>query len=246
MPPSTKPKRTSNIEHRTSNIEQNIANAEELFQSKLNQIFSQKGEGWVETTLGDVCETITKGSSPKWQGVRYVGSPGVLFITSENVGSGELLMNKRKYVETEFNIIEPKSILKRGDVLSNIVGASIGRTAVFTLDEIANINQAVCLIRCKPERLMNSFLSHLLNSPFFKDILHDNEVNMARANLSLTFFRELPVPIPSLDKQKVVVKKIDAISIEVRRIESHYERKLASLDELKKSILQKAFAGGLT
>lgn len=229
----------------TAHAERNLHNARELFQSVLQSTFEQKGEDWVETTLGDVCETITKGSSPKWQGIRYIEKPGILFITSENVGHNEMLMTKRKYVEAEFNNIEPKSILKKGDLLSNIVGASIGRTAIFDSDEVANINQAVCLIRCIPEKIENAFLSHLLNSPFFREVLHDNEVNMARANLSLTFFRQLSLPIPPIETQKAIVQKLDALAAETRRLEAVYQRKLDALTELKQSLLQRAFAGKL-
>lgn len=134
-----------------------------------------------------MCERITKGSSPKWQGIAYIDTPGILFVTSENVGEYQILLEQPKYVEEKFNTKDKKSILRAGDVLTNIVGASIGRTAVFDRDDVANINQAVCLIRCESEVLNNFFLTYLLNSPVFKGVLHDNEVDNARANLSLGF-----------------------------------------------------------
>ena len=168
-----------------ANAEKNLQNARALFESHLQSVFTQRGEGWVEKMLGELCERITKGSSPKWQGIAYVDKPGILFVTSENVGEYQLLMEHPKYVEEKFNAKDKKSILKPGDVLTNIVGASIGRTAVFNLDDVANINQAVCLIRCEPALLNNFFLTYLLNSPVFKQVLHDNEVDNARANLSL-------------------------------------------------------------
>ncbi|MDA3885038.1 MAG: restriction endonuclease subunit S [Candidatus Delongbacteria bacterium] len=233
------------IEIAKKNVEKNLQNAKELFQSELNRIFSQKGKGWVEKQLGAVTVIITKGSSPKWQGVEYITSPGVLFVTSENVGEGKILLNKRKYVEERFNQIETKSILKKGDVLTNIVGASIGRTAVYNINDIANINQAVCAIRCRPQELYNYYLTYLLNSPYLKNILHDNEVNNARANLSLTFFRNLIVLLPPLEKQKEIVERLDSLSSDIKQLEAQYSKKLVDLEELKKSILQKAFEGEL-
>jgi type I restriction enzyme S subunit len=104
--------------------------------------------GWEWCRLETITELITKGSSPKWQGVSYTdNSNDVLFITSENVGSFKILLDSAKYVEKKFNEIEPRSILTYNDILMNIVGASIGRTAIFNLNRNANINQAVCLIR---------------------------------------------------------------------------------------------------
>lgn len=181
-----------------ANAEQNLKNAKELFESYLQAIFENKGDGGEEKKLEDICDLISKGSSPRWQGINYVDKPGVLFVTSENVGENTLLLNERKYVEDKFNIKDSKSILQNGDVLTNIVGASIGRTAIYDLDDVANINQAVCLIRCNKNLLDNEFLMFLLNSPFTKKHLHENEVNNARANLSLSFFRSLLMPLPKI------------------------------------------------
>ncbi len=225
--------------------EKNLQNARELFDSYLQGVFASPGDGWEEKRLGELCEKITKGSSPNWQGIRYVDKPGILFITSENVGENKIILEKRKYVEERFNISDKKSILQHGDVLTNIVGASIGRTAVYTLNEIANINQAVCVLRCKLGDLCNLYLMHLLNSPFFKKILHDNEIDNARANLSLGFFSNLSIPVPPFPEQQRIVAKLDALSAETKKLEAIYEKKLDSLDELKKSILQKAFNNGL-
>lgn len=226
--------------------EQNLKNARELFESHLQAVFTQRGEGWEEKPLGELCVRITKGSSPKWQGISYVEEPGILFVTSENVGEHELILSKPKYVEEQFNIKDKKSILQKGDVLTNIVGASIGRTAIYDCDDVANINQAVCLLRCKPTELNNYYLAYLLNSPVFKNILHDNEVNNARANLSLSFFSQLAVPLPSPKEQQEIVNKLDLFRAETQRLESIYQQKLAALDELKKSMLHKAFNGELT
>lgn len=229
---------------RTS-AQRNCKNASAIFESHLQSIFTLCGKEWMEKPLGTMCERITKGSSPKWQGINYIDKPGVLFVTSENVGEYRILMEKPKYVEEKFNTKDKKSILKSGDVLTNIVGASIGRTAVFELHDVANINQAVCLIRCDPSVLNNYYLSYLLNSPVFKQILHENEVDNARANLSLGFFSQLLVPVPPLRIQRDIVTKLNALREQTRVLQLLYERKLAALDALKKSLLHEAFSGGL-
>ncbi|MFP7673710.1 restriction endonuclease subunit S [Marivita sp. S0852] len=226
--------------------EANLQNARELFDRAVFELFENLRIEHPTLELSEMAEKITKGSSPKWQGISYVDEPGVLFVTSENVGKNEIDLAKTKYVEKAFNEKDRKSILAKGDVLTNIVGASIGRTAVFELDDVANINQAVCLIRCDSKRLNNYFLSYLLNSPYFKAQLHAGEVNMARANLSLTFFRELKVPVPPVDMQEEVVQEVDALRLKTETLEKDYQSKLQDLDDLRQSLLQKAFAGELT
>ena len=228
-----------------ANAKRNLQNARALFESHLQSVFTQRGPGWVEKPLAELCDRITKGSSPKWQGISYLDAPGILFVTSENVGEYDILLEQPKYVEEKFNAKDKKSILKNGDVLTNIVGASIGRTAVFDRDDVANINQAVCLIRCDSHLLNNYYLTYLLNSPVFKQVLHDNEVNNARANLSLGFFSQLPVPMPPISKQKEIVAKLVAFRAETQRLARLYERKHAALEALKKSLLHQAFTGQL-
>jgi type I restriction enzyme S subunit len=226
-----------------ANAEQNLKNAKELFESYMQGVFEDGN--WEEQVLGKLCILITKGSSPRWQGIKYVDEPGILFVTSENVGEGKMLLNERKYVEEKFNLKDKKSILNKGDVLTNIVGASIGRTAIYDIDDVANINQAVCILRCNPELILNSYLMNLLNSPFLIKILHDNEVNTARANLSLGFFSKLRIPCPTIQKQQTIVRQLDDLRAETQKLEAVYQKKITDLEELKKSILQKAFAGEL-
>ena len=166
-------------------------------------------ETWAWCRLGQLTKLITKGSSPQWQGVSYTDKQnGILFITSENVGVEELLLSKEKYVGSEFNAMHPSSILRKGDLLTNIVGASIGRTAKYVLDILdANINQAVCIIRLVDLEL-SEYLVKYLNSVVSVDMMTNKSVDSARANLSLTSVSNLLVPIPPLTEQERIIGKI--------------------------------------
>ena len=234
------------IDEAKAKAEESLRDTKTLMESHLEAAFTERDRDWKDKTLSELCERITKGSSPKWQGISYVKTPGVLFVTSENVGENEILLDEPKYVEEKFNLKDKKSILKNGDVLTNIVGASIGRTAVFNRNDPANINQAVCLLRCRPDSLNNHYLAYLLNSPVFKRLLHDNEIDTARANLSLSFFSKLSVPVPPLLKQNQVVSKIEAFRKQAEHLSKLSHQKLTALNNLKKSALTQAFAGELT
>ena len=190
--------------------------------------------------LSDVCYKITKGSSPKWQGISYMQQPGILFITSENVGNNELRMNKTKYVEEKFNEKEKKSILQKGDVLTNIVGASIGRTAVFDLEDVppANINQAVCVMRTNQEKLNPYFLSYLLNSELFSKTLHSGETSTARANISLGFISNLEIPLPNLDEQNKFLTKCKNFYNSCSNLISYSQEQRELFEKLKSSIFK--------
>jgi type I restriction enzyme S subunit len=68
---------------------------------------------------------------------------------------------------------------------------------------------------------------------------------MAQPKLNQTMLNKILIPCPPLPEQKAIVKKLDALSAETKKLEAIYQQKLAALDELKKSVLQKAFRGEL-
>jgi len=185
---------------------------------------------WPMVPISDVSIRITKGSSPTWQGIEYTSAEtDILFVTSENVGVGELLLESPKYVERRFNEIEPKSILQKGDVLTNIVGASIGRTAIFDLDIEANVNQAVCVIRPNSALVNSKYLMTLLNSPGFIQKLLGNSVENARANVSMGVLGSLTIPLPPLATQQAIVAEIEAEQALVaanRELIARFEKKI--------------------
>lgn len=197
-------------------------------------------KGWVWCKLGDISYTITKGSSPKWQGVQYVDE-GVLFITSENVGTNEILLKRKKYVQEKFNEIEPRSILEKGDILTNIVGASIGRTTLWNLDFVANINQAVCLIRFPDNYFNKQFLINILNSDFGLKLMMDNQFDTGRGNLSLGAVSNFKIPFPSLEEQKVIVEKVEELMQKCTALEAEIKQSETNAQMLMQAVLKEAF-----
>jgi type I restriction enzyme S subunit len=168
--------------------------------------------GWAFERLEKMTSLITKGSSPKWQGVSYTeDSTDVLFVTSENVGAFELRLDKKKYVEKKFNDVEPRSILQKDDFLMNIVGASIGRTATYNIDTLANINQAVCLIRSFPLLSCNKYFLTFFNSNICISYMYDKQVDNARPNLSMANISKFVTPVPPLEEQHRIVSKVDEL-----------------------------------
>ena len=76
--------------------------------------------------------------------------------------------------------------------------------------------------------------------------LDDFFSGMAQPKLNQTMLNKIPIPFPSLSEQQAIVQKLDVLSAETKQLKTIYQQKINDLDELKKSILQKAFAGELT
>ena len=182
---------------------------------------------------------ITKGASPTWQGFNYVEDDDqTLFITSENVKNGYLDLKKSKYVENKFNDKHRRSILQKGDFLINIVGASIGRAAQYSENKLANINQAVALVRLKLNVISSVYLSIYLNSNKALDMYQKMQSNVARANLSLQNIKDLEIILPPIELQNEFasfVQQVDKSKVAIQK----------SLDEtqiLFDSLMQKYFS----
>lgn len=199
--------------------------------------------GWEWCRLGEIAEEITKGSSPTWQGIRYVdeSAGGILFVTSKNVGTGEMLFEKKSYVETRFNIIEPRSILQKNDILTNLVGASIARTALFDLDCIANINQAVALIRIPEGFLNKGLLVSYMNSSVGVSYILEKRFAPGRANLSLTDLAKIPIPLPPLAEQVAIVERVESLMATCRELEAEIEKSRSHAEHLLQAVLKEAF-----
>lgn len=227
------------------NIDRKLLTSKEI---DLEEVPFELPKTWKWIRLGSICEVITKGSSPKWQGINYTEN-GLLFVTSENVGVEKLLLSERKYVDEKFDEISPRSSLKYGDLLTNIVGASIGRTALYDLEEKANINQAVCIIRLINLELAPYVMKYMNSNTAYK-IMMEDKVETARPNISLTNISDFLIPLPPIEEQQRIVDKINEIMLKVDEYEE-IEKKLEAIKkefptDMKDSLLQAAMQGKLT
>ncbi len=206
---------------------------DELVKSRFVELF---GCNTKRCKLNEYAELITKGASPKWQGVDYC-EKGTLFVTSENVREGYLDLSKKKYLDDKINEIQPRSILKRNDILINIVGASIGRAAVYDCDEIANINQAVALVRVDFSQINKTYLMTFLNSPHAIEMYSKMKKGGARDNLSLQNIADLQIPIAPMEQQNEFASFVE----QTDKSKLAVQQSLEKLETLKKSLMQEYF-----
>jgi len=132
-----------------------------------------------------------------------------------------------------------RSVLQHNDVLLNITGASIGRVARFNLKETrANVNQHVCIIRPKPERLSSRYLEYFLSSPRVQnDINNRHQHGGTRQALTFTQISEFEIPLPPLSEQKRIADILDkADAIRRKR-----QEELDTLSALRSSVFLRLF-----
>lgn len=172
-------------------------------------------KNWTIVRAGEACSLITKGASPRWQGFEYTAE-GSLFVTSENIQHWVVDISSPKYIPDEFSEKNlRRSQLRKGDVLVNIVGASIGRCALWEgPHEKANINQAVALLRPKPE-LDSRWLLAQLYSKRGQEYFGLSTVDNARPNLSLKSLSDFEFYLPPIEVQKQTMDSFELFSNKV-------------------------------
>lgn len=182
-----------------------ISVTDEMVKSRFIEMFGDpvvNPRGLKKVLLAELSELITKGASPNWQGFSYTEDvTQTIFVTSENVREGFLDLSNPKYIEDSFNEKQRRSLLRKGDFLINIVGASIGRAAQYNSTKKANINQAVALVRIKPSIIRDNYLIYYLNSDKAQRMYDSMKSDTGRANLSLQDISNLEILLPNLREQ---------------------------------------------
>ncbi|MDR1149665.1 MAG: N-6 DNA methylase [Spirochaetaceae bacterium] len=164
---------------------------------------------WPMVRLGDVCEFISKGTTPTTVGYKFQPE-GINFIKIESINeNGYFIKNKFTYINAECNNQLKRSMLHEEDVLFSIAGA-FGRIAVVTKDVLpANTNQALSIIRPIRENLNSYYLASILRSTMISNEINILKVGVAQYNISLSQVCNLQIPLPPLEIQQEIVAEIE-------------------------------------
>ncbi len=231
------------IDQAKANIEKNIENAKELIQSKLNQIFSQESDDWEEMELGDL-GTLT--SSKRIYKKEYVTN-GIPFYRSKEIkelGNDKEISLELFITEERYDEIKKKfGIPQKGDILLTAVG-TIGEMYVVNENDKFYFKDGNIMWLKDFHSLNSYYLKYALTN--FVEQLKAMSQGSAYSALTIEKLKKYSIPVPSLSEQLVIIDKLDQLRNKTTLLTSLFQNKLNSLEELKKSILQKAFAGELT
>ena len=229
------------IDQAKANIEKNIANAKELFQSKLNQIFSQKGDGWEEKRVKEIGKVQT-GTTPPTKDKENYGE-FIPFIKPAHFNSDGSLTPLDSYLSEKG--IKKSRLIEANSVLMVCIGATIGKTGFTEID--VTCNQQINTIT--PSKNYNyKFIYFGMISRIFQDEVLENGKG-AQATLPIinkSKWENLFLNVnPNKDIQQQIVNQLEQLQEQTNLLVTKYQQKLANLEELKKSILEKAFKGEL-
>jgi type I restriction enzyme S subunit len=180
--------------------------------------------GWEEKTLNQISENLDSKRVPITKNVRkegsipYYGASGVVDYVADFLFDEDLLC-----------------ISEDG---ANLLARTY--SIAFSISGKTWVNNHAHVLRFE-SMISQKFVELYLNSIKLDDYVS----GMAQPKLNQTMLNKIKIPYPPLKEQQIIVQKLDALSTETKQLEAIYQQKINDLDELKKSILQKAFAGEL-
>ncbi len=225
-----------------ANAEQNLKNAKELFESYLQGVFEKKVHGEKFDSLDNLCELIVD-CEHKTAPTQETGYPS---IRTPNIGKGDLILEGVNRVSYETYVEWTKRAIPQAGDLILAREAPAGNIAVIPENVEVCLGQRTVLLRPKKDKLMSRYLAYLILSKEVQAILLSHSTGATVQHINMKDIRAFKIyNLSNLTEQESNVKQLDALRFETQKLEAVYQKKIADLEELKKSILQKAFSGEL-
>ncbi|MEF2154993.1 restriction endonuclease subunit S [Luteimonas sp. FXH3W] len=220
-----------------ANAEKNLQNAVDLFDKKLSQVFSGHHEGWKAKRLDEVC-TITS---------MLVDPRQPQYVDTIHVGAGNIESKTGRLIDLrtsgEEGLISGKFPFDTTMVLYSKIRPYLEKVARPEFSGICSADMyPLAPIDGQATR---DFLYWLLLSKPFTDYAIKGSARAGMPKVNRDHLFRYALELPSVVGQERISSELDTLRYEVARLESLYTRKLAALDELKQSLLQRAFSGQL-
>ena len=207
-----------------TNAEQNLKNANELFESYLQGVF--ENGNWETKTIKMVCDEIfAGGDAPK---NNFSAEPTVKHKIPIYANA---VKDRGLYGYTDFARVTKPCITIAAR------GSGTGHTELRNEQFLPIVRLIVCIPDTK--QISTQFLKYTI------DNLVIQRSGSAIPQLTVPMIKDYRIPVPSIEEQKHIIQKSDKLSAETKRLENIYQQKLIDLEDLKKSVLQKAFNGEL-
>ena len=220
-----------------AHAEKNLQNARAIFESHLQTVFAQRGQGWLDKSIGEVFKTATGTTPPK--------------NNSDLYGDFMPLAKPPELCDVPFDtapdgLSEAGAEVARTLPAKSILVSCIGNLGKIGLNTVpVAFNQQINAILPDERQAIPEFMFFQALSPIFKEQLESLASGTTVPIVNKSKFNSVRIVLPPLLTQKISVKQLNALRDETQRLEAIYQQKLIALDELKKSLLHRAFNGDL-
>jgi len=233
------------IDTAKANAEQNLQNAKELFESYLQNVFENKGDDWVISTIGESCNLMT-GGTPSRSKKEYFDNGTINWLVSGDINKKIINDCDGKITELGFENSSTR-FLPLSSVMIALNGQGKTRGTVAMLRIKAACNQSLVSIYPKDDKSLKPELVYANLEGRYNEIRKiTGDGGNDRRGLNMPLIRKISFSYPkNIIEQGEIIAQLDALRSQTKKLESIYTQKIADLEEMKKSILQKAFSGQL-
>ncbi|HEG4759179.1 TPA: restriction endonuclease subunit S [Campylobacter coli] len=229
-------------------LEQDLLNLDELMQSALQKAFNplkdnvkenyKLPQSWEWKSLGEIGEIIT-GTTPSKNNPNFYGNEYPLFKPSDL--NGDIII---KYASDNLSKLgfDNARNLPKDTILVVCIGASIGKVGLSGVN--GSCNQQINAI-IPNSAFTSKYLFFVCLSNYFQTILKKNASQTTLPIINKTEFSKLQIPLPPLKEQEQIASHLDELSSHVKNLKQNYQAQIKNLQELKNSLLDKAFKGNL-
>lgn len=226
-----------------AHAERNLANAGEIFDSELNHVFNNLNTNCTNTNLGQVCTFENGDRGANYPSKSKQTSSGIPFINAGHLTKEGISFEKMNYIpRAVFNKLGSGKI-KKNDLLFCLRG-SLGKFSCVGELESGAIASSLIIVRPKIS-LLSGFLMLYFGSNLCAKMIERYKNGAAQPNLGAASLKKFYLDLPSIPEQQRIVARLDELSAHCKKLEALYRRKIALYDELKQSLLAKAFRGEL-
>ena len=159
--------------------------------------------------LKSITSKITKGTTPTTMGFDFIDY-GINFIKAEALnGDSELDAEGFAYINDDAHNKLKRSILQKNDVLVTIAGVNIGKTGIVKQKHLpANTNQAVGIVRIKPDLASSVYIYYWFKNPLTFKHLQNINAQAAQPNINLEMLGDLSLFLPNIQTQQKIASTI--------------------------------------
>ncbi len=231
------------LDRARENDEANLYNARELLANTIDSLMVSDGTT-TDLKLGELCKFENGDRGKNYPGRKAFTPTGVPFINAGHLLNGPIDWENMNFIPPEhFNRLSNGKV-RRGDLLFCLRG-SLGKFGTVDTDEPGAIASSLVIVR-PGERLLAEYLAAYFESSKCTQMIEYYGNGTAQPNLSAKSLAAFKIALPDLEDQSRVISAVSEVRQSVEVLLQANIAKLHDFDDLRQSLLQKAFAGELT
>ncbi|EAL1764502.1 hypothetical protein AJY72_06190 [Campylobacter jejuni] len=245
----------ANIDESIKNLEQDLLNLDELMQSALQKAFNplkdnakenyQLPQGWEWKSLEDIANIKGGKRLPKDEKLLDYKTPFPYIRVSDFQDDGTIDLHNVKFInEKTYNILSNYQIDNTNLYIS--IAGTIGKSGIIPKSlNGAILTENAIKLEYKNYNIYNKFMYYFTTSSCFKNQAIESTRIVAQPKLAISRLKTIQIPIPPLQEQEQIASYLDELSLNIKDLKQNYQTQIKNLQELKKSLLDRAFKGRL-